>query len=69
MGMTKAGVSESEVVSLQNHLKTLGLYAGPITGYFGPTTKKAVEAYQKKNGLSALGVVGPSTRTLLNQGK
>ena len=33
---------------------------------FGPATKKAVVAFQKKNGLAQVGQVGPATRALLN---
>ena len=67
-GMTALGVSDPDVKTLQERLKSDGVYSGPVTGYFGPLTKTAVEAYQKKNGLSTLGVVGPSTRALLNKG-
>jgi len=68
MGMTPQGVSNPDVAALQNRLKTDGLYSATATGYFGPYTKSALEAYQAKHGLSAVGVVGPSTRNLLNQG-
>jgi peptidoglycan hydrolase-like protein with peptidoglycan-binding domain len=66
--MTKLGVSDPDVVALQKRLKTDGIYSGPITGYFGPQTKAAVEAYQTKHNLNAIGVVGPGTRDLLNRG-
>jgi peptidoglycan hydrolase-like protein with peptidoglycan-binding domain len=68
MGMTTQGVSDPDVTALQNRLKADGLYSTAVTGYFGPYTKSAVEAYQKKHSLSAIGVVGPSTRDLLNRG-
>ncbi len=67
-GMTSFGSVDAEVTALQQRLKNDGFFKGSITGYFGPQTKTALEAYQKKNGLSALGVVGPSTRALLNKG-
>jgi peptidoglycan hydrolase-like protein with peptidoglycan-binding domain len=66
--MTKLGISDSDVTALQQRLKADGFYSGPITGYFGPMTKTALETYQTKHGLSAIGVVGPGTRNLLNQG-
>jgi hypothetical protein len=69
MGMTKLGVSDSDVTALQQRLKSDGVYLGPVTGYFGPQTKVGVQAYQKKYGLTQIGVVGPSTRVILNQGK
>ena len=64
----KLGESDPDVYALQQRLKADGVYAGPITGYFGIQTQAAVEAFQKKHGLTALGVIGPSTRALLNQG-
>lgn len=67
-GMTPIGVVTPEVTALQNRLATDGIYTGPITGYFGSQTKTALEAYQTKHGLDPLGVVGPATRNLLNQG-
>jgi peptidoglycan hydrolase-like protein with peptidoglycan-binding domain len=66
--MTAYGVSDPEVIALQQRLKTDGFFTGSATGYFGPQTKAAVEKYQKKNGLSVIGVIGPATRTLLNKG-
>jgi peptidoglycan hydrolase-like protein with peptidoglycan-binding domain len=67
--MTAQGVSNPDVVALQNRLVTDGLLTdGSNTGYFGPLTKAAVQAYQTKHNLSPLGVVGPATRNLLNQG-
>ena len=68
-GMTAQGVADPDVTALQKLLAAKGLYSGPITGYFGPLTKVAVQTYQKKNGLKQLGVVGPSTRVLLNKEK
>ena len=68
-GINKIGQSNPDVVALQNRLITDGfLSAGSNTGYFGPLTKTAVQKYQTANGLQSLGVVGPATRNLLNQG-
>ncbi|MDE2040825.1 MAG: peptidoglycan-binding protein [Patescibacteria group bacterium] len=68
IGMTPLGVADPDVTALQQRLTSDGLYSGPITGYFGNQTRAAVILYQEKHGLSPLGVVGPSTRALLNQG-
>ena len=69
MGMNKIGQSNPDVVALQTRLiKDKLLSAGSATGYFGPATKAAVKKYQADHGLSALGVVGPATRNLLNEG-
>ena len=46
---------------MQRRLKLWGYYNGSIDGVFGASTKNAVIAFQKKNGLSADGVVGKST--------
>ncbi len=35
------------------------------TGYFGPATRQAVINWQKAHGISAVGVVGPSTRAAM----
>jgi|GEM_PF-1013580 peptidoglycan hydrolase-like protein with peptidoglycan-binding domain len=62
------GVTSSDVTELQNILTKQGYYNGPITGYYGPLTEAAVEAYQAAHGLDQLGVVGPATRAALNSG-
>ena len=67
-GMTALNATNNEVKALQGRLKSDGFFTGSVTGYFGSQTKSALEAYQKKNGLSAIGVVGPATRALLNKG-
>ena len=50
-----------EVVKLQKMLKELGLFSGPITGYFGPLTLKAVLTFQRRRGLRPDGLVGAAT--------
>ena len=47
--------------NIQIALKNAGLYTGSIDGKIGPKTKKAIEAFQKQNGLTADGKVGPKT--------
>lgn len=61
------GSRGNDVIELQNRLKTEGLFEGDATGYFGSITEAAVKAYQEKNGISALGIVGPATRAALNK--
>ncbi|MDD4954631.1 MAG: peptidoglycan-binding domain-containing protein [Candidatus Omnitrophica bacterium] len=46
---------------IQKALKGAGLYSGSIDGKIGPKTKKAIEEFQSKNGLTADGKVGPKT--------
>jgi N-acetylmuramoyl-L-alanine amidase len=57
----KQGSSGSEVKEVQRRLKLWGYYKGSVDGVFGASTKSAVIAFQKKNGLTADGVVGKST--------
>jgi peptidoglycan hydrolase-like protein with peptidoglycan-binding domain len=46
---------------IQTALKNAGLYSGAIDGKLGPMSTKAVEEFQKANGLVADGKVGPKT--------
>ena len=57
----KTGATGSEVKEVQRRLKLWGYYNGAVDGQFGASTKAAVIAFQKKNGLTADGVVGKST--------
>ena len=57
----KQGSKGAEVKEVQRRLKLWGYYNGSIDGVFGKGTKAAVIAFQKKNGLTADGVVGKST--------
>jgi peptidoglycan hydrolase-like protein with peptidoglycan-binding domain len=72
------GVSDSEiggeVSKLQQFLTKAGHYTyGKATGYFGPATQMAVQAWQKANGVvsngspetTGYGVTGPSTRSAM----
>lgn len=63
-GMTSPFVSE-----VQNRLQVLGYFPKTIepNGVFGPTTKKSVQAFQKANGISMTGNVGPLTWGVLNK--
>lgn len=60
------GSRGDDVTELQNRLTREGVYSGPVTGYFGEMTLKAVTAYQAKTGVFTTGVVGPLTRAKLN---
>jgi len=55
------GSRGSRVVLLQNLLKSTKDYVGAIDGDFGPRTKTAVQAFQKRSSLVADGIVGDRT--------
>lgn len=57
----RQGAKGSEVKEVQRRLKSWGYYKGAVDGVFGAGTKSAVIAFQKKNGLTADGVVGKAT--------
>ena len=57
----RQGAMGGEVTEVQRRLKLWGYYNGSVDGVFGAGTKKAVIAFQKKNGLTADGVVGKAT--------
>lgn len=52
---------------IQLCLKNAGFYTGNVDGKLGPMSKKAVEEFQKANGLEADGKVGPKTWVLLGK--
>lgn len=65
---------KSDVVAIQMGLRSLGLYPPegktqtdcPMTGAYGPCTKSAVTAFQKKYYLQADGLFGKNTRAAMN---
>lgn len=64
----QVGMSGSDVGSLQTFLaqdKTL-YPQGLVTNYFGFLTKSAVANFQSRNGIPAVGRVGPATLPVLN---
>ncbi|MCX6714998.1 MAG: peptidoglycan-binding domain-containing protein [Candidatus Uhrbacteria bacterium] len=64
----KQGSHGPDVTLLQEKLVRLGFLAKEsATGYYGPQTTKAVQAFQKKHKLSPVGTVGSKTLSLLNQ--
>lgn len=63
------GKQGEEVIKLQKLLSQYpDIYPDSVvTGYYGQLTKNAVMRFQKKHGISPVGVVGPETRSKLNQ--
>ena len=59
--------SAADVAALQVGLRALGGYAGNIDGDFGPATRRAVTAFQRRAGLPVDGIPGPATRAALER--
>ncbi len=61
VAVLRQGSKGGEVKEVQRRLKLWGYYKGSLDGVFGAGTRSAVIAFQKKNGLTADGVVGKAT--------
>ncbi len=61
VAVLRQGAKGGEVKEVQRRLKLWGYYNGSVDGVFGAGTRSAVIAFQKKNGLTADGVVGKAT--------
>jgi len=63
------GMTGDEVKQLQEFLKQFSdIYPeGLVTGYFGSLTEAAVKRLQEKQNIEPVGIVGPKTRTKLNE--
>lgn len=61
----RKGSSGSMVTKIQQKLKNWGYYSGTVDGVFGSKTEASVKNFQKKNGLTADGVVGAKTLAAL----
>ncbi|HMN86670.1 MAG TPA: lytic murein transglycosylase, partial [Bauldia sp.] len=62
-------LSLDERTKVQAHLKTRGLYDGPVDGDIGSGSRLAIAAYQKKVGLKPDGVASRKVLQLLEAGK
>lgn len=59
--LVRTGSKGSQVLAVQKELKAAGINPGPLDGDFGPKTRAAVMAYQRKHHLAVDGVVGSKT--------
>lgn len=59
--LSKLGSSGDEVRQIQTKLKNWGYYTGAVDGLYGPSTRDAVIAFQKKNNLNPDGICGAKT--------
>lgn len=62
---TKTAVSAMTDSDVQVALKNAGFYTGTVDGLLGPGTANAIKEFQKANGLTADGIAGDKTKTLL----
>ena len=60
--LLKSGSEGEEVRILQLRLKELGYLDGEADGIYGSSTRSAVEAFQRRNGLSVDGIAGKKTQ-------
>jgi len=63
----KFGSNGDEVMELQKVLAEAGYLKATPNGNFGPATEAALKEYQKENGLTADGKMGPVTMGVLNK--
>ena len=68
LGTCSVGDKGSTVKAVQQRLKDLGYLSGSADGDYGSGTKKAVKAFQKKNGLKQTGNVNSATLAKLKSG-
>ena len=61
----RRGSTGSVVTQIQQKLSNWGYYSGDIDGIFGSRTESAVLSFQRKNGLTADGIVGSQTLAAL----
>ena len=57
----REGARGDSVEDLQRSLKAAGFNPGPVDGWFGPQTERAVLSFQSSRGITVDGVVGPQT--------
>lgn len=57
-----------DVRGVQERLRTLGYYVGPLDGIFGRATFDAVVAFQARSRIDPDGIVGPTTYAALGSG-
>ena len=66
-GSISPGDKGAIVATIQTRLKALGYYTySKISEFYGPITEEAVRAFQKANGLTVDGEIGPKTLSKLN---
>ena len=64
----KPGSRGPRVRDLQERLAQLGLYSGPVDGFYGPLTFDAVRDLQRRFRLRPDGLAGPQVWAVLRDG-
>ena len=64
---TRSPAAKAEIREIQTLLKNAGYYTGRIDGVKGRVTRKSIREFQRANGLSADGIVGPKTLEALSR--
>ena len=64
-GILTVGAKGEEVKKLQQRLKDLGYLSSKVDGQYGGGTKRAVIAFQRRNGLATDGTAGQETQAKL----
>ncbi len=62
-----AGPYKPTATEIQTALKNAGFYTGKVDGKIGAKTKQAIAEFQKANGLTGDGKVGPKTWSILSK--
>ncbi len=65
-GVLERGEEGPEVRETQQQLRDMGYWVGPVDGVYGQLTEQAVVAFQKVNGLTRDGLVGPEVRAAMD---
>lgn len=62
---TRIDPTSDLVRQAQIHLRSLGLYGGPLDGKIGPETKRAIKEFQSAQGLVDTGILDPALLSVL----
>lgn len=67
MRTLKRGSRGSDVMEIQSLLEKMGYNPGPIDGTFGLRTEEGIKQFQRNYGLTADGIIGSNTHTVLQR--
>ncbi|NER28272.1 MAG: hypothetical protein F6J89_11720 [Symploca sp. SIO1C4] len=61
----RRGNSGQNVTQLQNRMRDLGIYSGPVTGFYGELTETAIRNFQRSRELPVTGIADANTLAAL----